>query len=76
VNRPRLANEGESVPLDAGVWGIKGGARRGDIFVARAISRAARNSLKYAGSREVLADGTTRPLDFDEYEALVENGVI
>jgi hypothetical protein len=76
VNRPRLANEGESVPLDAGVWGVKGGARRGEIFVARAISRAAKNSLKYAGSRAVLEDGSTRPLDFDEYEALVADEVI
>jgi hypothetical protein len=76
VREPRLANEGEPVALEGGVWGVKGGARKGGVFVRRDMSRAAKNSLKYAGSREVLADGTTRPLDYDEYVALVEEGAI
>ena len=76
VRPPRLANEGTPVPLDGGVWGVKGGARRGEIFVKRVMSRAAKNSLLYAGSRKVLPDGTTRPLDYDEYVGLVEAGEI
>lgn len=77
----RLAPEGEPVPLEGGVWGVKGGARKrsedglkGEIFVRRDMSRAAKNSLHFAGSRRVHADGTTSPLDFDEYTALVAAG--
>lgn len=69
-----LLPEGEAVPLEGGVWGIKGGSRRREIFLRRDLSRAAKNALGYAGSRKVLADGTTRPLDYDEYVALVEKG--
>jgi hypothetical protein len=73
-NGRALADEGEPVPLEGGVWGIKGGSRRGDIFIRRDMSRAAKNSLEFAGSRRVHADGTTSPLDFDEYTALVLAG--
>lgn len=70
----QLADQGTPVPLEGGVWGVKGGARRGEIFVRRDMSRAAKNSLHFAGSRRVHSDGTTSPLDFDQYMQLVARG--
>lgn len=60
-------SQGESVLSDRGVWGIKGGARRGSIFERRVLSRAAKSSNRIAGSRVVAAGGDTRSLSLDEW---------
>lgn len=68
---------GESVEIQGGVWGIKGGALRGDLFAAKrgadggAYCRSAQSDPTLAGSREVLPDGTTRTLTRAEFDARV-----
>lgn len=65
----RWASKQEGVALDRGVWGVKGGARRGQVFERRNITRHVRSDGKTVGSRLVLDDGTTRPLSWAEYRA-------
>jgi hypothetical protein len=65
---------GEPVRLDRGVWGLKGGARRGAVFAKRDISRARGRFGRVIGSRIALDDGRTRPMSWAEYQAFIERG--
>lgn len=65
----RWAAGTEGVALDRGVWGVKGGARRGQVFERRNLTRFVRADGRIVGSRVVLQDGGTRPLSWSEYRA-------
>lgn len=69
----RWAAGGVGVQLDRGVWGIKGGARKGPVFQRRDITRWVRASGRTVGSRLVLEDGRTRALSFAEYKKIEDN---
>lgn len=70
--------EGEkiAVALDRGVWGIKGGARRGKIFGRRQLSRSTHGRVGFVGGRIAYEDGSTRPLAWSEYVKLLQEGSI
>lgn len=63
-------------PLDRGVWGIKGGARRGKVFGRRKLARGVHPRPALVGGRKCVGGAETAPLSWSEYQDLVDRRIL